>query len=75
MRKFSFHFSETYWPVQKLSHHELVCLGRIQNLGEFRLVFFLVDFEMVDEMNLQIILFLFCCFFIIKKLKNICSDA
>ena len=67
MRKFSFHFSDTFWLVQKLSHHELVWSGRIQKFGEFLLLFFMEDFEMFDEMILWIILFLFCCFFIIEK--------
>ena len=72
MRKFSFDSSQTFWPAHKLSHYELVYPGGIQNLGEFRLAFFVEDFEMVDEMNLRIILFLF---FIIKKLRNVYSDV
>ena len=71
MQKFSFHSSETFWRAQKLSYHKLVCLGRIQNLGELILPIFVEDFEMFDE---KIILFLFCCFYIIKKLK-VSSDA
>ena len=75
MQKFSFHFSDTFWLAQKLSHHELVCPGRIQKFGEFLLLFFMEDFEMFDEMILWIILFLFCCFFIIEKLRKVCSEA
>ena len=44
MRKFSFHFSDTFWLAQKLSHYELVCLGRIQKFGEFLLLFFIEYF-------------------------------
>ena len=62
--------------MQKSSYHDLVCAGRIQNLREFLLPFFLEDFEMIDEMILWIILFLFCCFYIIIiKLRKICSNA
>ena len=39
MQKFFTHFSETSWKAQKLSHHELVYPGRIQNLREFLLPF------------------------------------
>ena len=55
MRKFSFHYSEAFWPAHKLSHHELVCPCRIQNLGEFLLPFSLEDFEMVDEIILWLV--------------------
>ena len=60
MRKFSFHSSELWTffsrPVEKLQY-ELVCPGRIHNLGEIFLSFPFEDFEMVDEMILWIILF------------------
>ena len=60
MRKFSFHSSEIWTffsrPVEKLQY-ELVCPGRIHNLGEIFLSFPFEDFEMVDEMILWIILF------------------
>ena len=75
MRKFSFPSSEAFWPAQKLSYHELVCPGRLQNLGEFLLPFFLEDFKMFDEMIMWIILSPACCFVIIKKLGKACSDA
>ena len=57
MRKFSFHSSETsetsdFWLQTSSSQYELVCPGRIQNVGEFLLPFSLEDFEMVDEMIL-----------------------
>ena len=75
MQKFSFHFSDTFWLAQKLSHHELVCPGWIQKFGEFLLLFFMEDFEMFDEMILWIILFPFCYFFIIENLREVCSEA
>ena len=75
MQKFFFHSSETFWPVQKLSRHELGCPCWILNLEEFLLLFFLEDFEMVDEIIIWIILFLFYCFYIIKMLREVCSDA
>ena len=75
MQKFSFHFLDTLWLVQKLSHHELVCPGQIQKFGGFLLLFFIEDFEMFDEMILWIILFLFCCFLIIEKLRKVCNEA
>ena len=75
MQKFFFHSSEAFWPAQKLSHHDLVCPGRILNLGEFLLLFFLEDFEMVDEIIFWIILFLFYCFYIIEKLRKVYGDT
>ena len=56
MWNFSFNLSNTFWLAQKLSHHEL-CPGRIQKFREFLLLFFMEDFEMVDEMILWIIFF------------------
>lgn len=53
---------------KKLSHHELVCLCRIQNLGEFILSFLLEDFRMLDEMMILWIIF------VIKKMRKVCSD-
>ena len=75
MQKFFFHFSDTFWMAQKLSHYELLCPGRIQKFEEFLLLSFMEDFEMVDEMIFWIILFLFCWFFIIEKLRKVCSEA
>ena len=75
MQKFSFRFSNTFRLAQKISHHELVCPGQIQKIGEFLLLFFMEDFEMFDEMILWIIFFLFCCFFIIEKLRKVCNEA
>lgn len=77
MWKFSFYSSETFWPSQRLSHHELVCSGQIQNLGEFLLPFFFGKFErlMILSCN-EIIYFCFlCCFYIIKKLRKVSSNA
>ena len=67
-RRFFPHSSETFWPSQKLSHHdhELVCPGRFLNLLEFLLFFFLEDFEKFDEIIFWIILFLFYCLYIRK---------
>ena len=70
MQKFSFHFSDTLWLVQKLSHHELACPGRIQKFGEFLLLFFMEDFEMFDEMILRIIFFLFFLLLHYWKIKK-----
>ena len=56
MQIFSFYSSETFWPAQKLSQLDL-------------LPFFLEDFDVVDEIILRIILFLFFCFYIIRKLS------
>ena len=55
MLKFSLHFLDTFLLVQKLSHHELVCPSRIQKFREFLLLLFMEDFEMFDDMILQII--------------------
>ena len=71
MQKFFFPIPQRLWPAQKLSHQELVCPGRILNLGEFLLLFFLDDFEIVDEIIFWIILFLFYCFCIIKNLRKV----
>ena len=68
MLKFSLHFSDTSLLVQKLSHHELVCPGRIQKFREFLLLLFMEDFEMFDEMILQIVSFLL--FFHYWKIKK-----
>ena len=69
MLKFSLHFSDTFLLVQKLSHHELVCPSRIQKFREFLLLLFMEDFEMFDDMILQIIVS-FLLFFHYWKIKK-----
>ena len=75
MQKFFPNPQRIFWPAQKLSHYELVSPGRILNLGEFLLLFFLEAFEMVDEIVFWVILFLFYCFYIIKKLRKVGGHA
>ena len=62
-----FHSSETFWPAQKLSYHELVCPGRMQNLGEILLPFL---WRLFCES--------FCFFFVVFTLKlrnKVCNGA
>ena len=75
MRKFFFHSSDTFWPAQKLSHHELVCPSRIQISGDFFYPYFWKIYEMFDEMIFWIILLFFFFFIIIiKKFKKVCRE-